>query len=208
VTAPVLVEAWCACGHRRGAHLVNSAGDVGPCVGVTQWEPGIRKNYISCACPQYQPEMRGVDEATGLTRSKRTITRDNGKPEHYWLLSGPDGVLSFCTIECSDPFAHAHVDGVPWMSWGVDAHIPAAQHASSDPEHVHDVGREWGCGLLDDTPCCVVATPHWIGRGLLNRWIAGGHDDDIVWSELDARYADMVTANVQGTPEIERGCTQ
>jgi hypothetical protein len=145
-----------------------------------------------------------------LTRSKRTVTRDNGKPEHYWLLSGPDGVLSFCAIECSDLLAHAYVDGVPWMSFGVDAHVPLARCVNpghtSHPDYGH-VDLE-DCGLIPDVPCCLTDCQSSVGIDLLNRWIAAGRDGGVIWAELDARYADMVTANVRETPEIERGCTR
>lgn len=133
---------------------------------------------------------------TATVRVKRTFPRHNAGPEHHWMLVSPAGVLTFCTIECSPDFAHAWVDGAPWMSWGIDAHIPSDLCGDPDPEHSH-TGLD-GCGLLEGIPCCVVAAQSSAGRDLLNRWLAAGRDDELIWAYLDDRYPDMVTANVNG----------
>ncbi|MEX5634990.1 hypothetical protein [Parafrankia sp. FMc2] len=131
------------------------------------------------------------------TRAKRTYPRNGGGPEHHWMLAGSSGVLTFCVIECTDPtLAHAIVDGTPWMSWGIDAHIPANRCADVRPGHSHG-DMDGGCGLLDGVPCCIRNTWSSDGRELLGRWIAGGRDDELIWAELERRWPDLVTANAK-----------
>lgn len=132
-----------------------------------------------------------------MDRLKRTYPRHGGGPEHHWMLASPDGVLTFCVIECSDlTLAHAIVDGTWWRSWGIDAHIPTSRCADVRPEHTHTGMDE--CGLLDGVPCCVKNSWASDGRELLDCWLASDRDDELIWAQLERHWPHMVTANVKG----------
>lgn len=129
-------------------------------------------------------------------------SKDVGRPEHYWLLTSPDGVLSFCIRQSSGLLSDVRIDGVSYTSWGIDAHIPLER--CINPEHRGDGYQHCGadsCGLLPGQPCCLTSTPGESGHDLLHRWHAAGQDDDVIWAELERRFPEMVTANVGGDRE-------
>lgn len=132
------------------------------------------------------------------TRSTLEAIYGNDKLKRHWLLASADGVLSFCIRETTDLLADVRIDGVPFTSWGIDAHIPLAKCAN--PEHVGEYehcGAD-SCGLLPGQPCCLTAAQGEAGHDLLHRWHAAGQDDEVIWAELERRFPWMVAANVAG----------
>jgi hypothetical protein len=132
---------------------------------------------------------------TSPVRVKRDFPRPSGGFfEHHWMLVGPDGVLTFCTVDTTADGDAVCVDGAWWAPWGITAHIPAVR-CSGDCE-CHDITE--GCKLLEGVRCCVAHDSIMDCRELLVRWLDSGRDDTLIWAELDRRYDWSVTPYVVG----------